>query len=58
MISYYQLGAGKQLNEIVVAGSHDAGITGAARALDDEIQQLQANYAQLQRNVRQRGGRG
>ena len=27
MITYYELGASKQLNEIVVAGSHDAGIT-------------------------------
>ncbi|MBI3380505.1 MAG: hypothetical protein HY019_00735 [Aquabacterium sp.] len=32
-------------------------LTDAARALDDEIQQLQANYAQLQQNVRHRGGR-
>ena len=29
-IHYYLLGAGKQLNEIVVAGSHDAGITSGA----------------------------
>jgi len=29
-IYYYQLGADKQLNQIVVAGSHDAGITGGA----------------------------
>ena len=28
MITYYPLGADKKLNEIVVAGSHDAGITG------------------------------
>ena len=28
MIKYYQLGADKQLNQIVMAGSHDAGITG------------------------------
>lgn len=28
MIKYYDLGADKQLNEIVMAGSHDAGITG------------------------------
>ena len=27
MITYYGLGAGKRLNEIVIAGSHDAGIT-------------------------------
>ena len=27
MINYYELGPNKQLNEIVVAGSHDAGIT-------------------------------
>src|SRR5512147_1770779 len=27
MITYYELGKDKQLNEIVVAGSHDAGIT-------------------------------
>ena len=27
MITYYELGPDKQLNEIVVAGSHDAGIT-------------------------------
>src|SRR5215510_37517 len=27
MINYYELGADKRLNEIVVAGSHDAGIT-------------------------------
>jgi hypothetical protein len=27
MVTYYELGANKQLNEIVVAGSHDAGIT-------------------------------
>ena len=27
MITYYELGPAKQLNEIVVAGSHDAGIT-------------------------------
>jgi len=27
MITYYELGRDKQLNEIVVAGSHDAGIT-------------------------------
>jgi len=27
MITYYELGADKRLNEIVVAGSHDAGIT-------------------------------
>jgi len=27
MINYYELGGDKQLNEIVVAGSHDAGIT-------------------------------
>jgi hypothetical protein len=30
MITYYELGPDKQLNEIVVAGSHDAGITGGA----------------------------
>jgi hypothetical protein len=30
MIHYYRLGADKQLNEIVMAGSHDAGITGGA----------------------------
>src|SRR5262249_58359308 len=29
-INYYQLGANKRLNEIVVAGSHDAGITSGA----------------------------
>ena len=28
MVNYYELGPDKQLNEIVVAGSHDAGITG------------------------------
>lgn len=28
MITYYELGQTKQLNEIVMAGSHDAGITG------------------------------
>ena len=28
MINYFELGADKQLNEIVFAGSHDAGITG------------------------------
>ncbi len=28
MIKYYNLGANKRLNEIVMAGSHDAGITG------------------------------
>jgi hypothetical protein len=28
MIEYYKLGSDKQLNEIVMAGSHDAGITG------------------------------
>jgi len=27
MVTYYELGANKSLNEIVVAGSHDAGIT-------------------------------
>jgi hypothetical protein len=27
MVTYYELGADKRLNEIVVAGSHDAGIT-------------------------------
>src|SRR5262245_3764831 len=27
MVTYYELGEGKQLNEIVVAGTHDAGIT-------------------------------
>src|SRR4051794_31557679 len=27
MPGYYQLGAGKRLTEIVIAGSHDAGIT-------------------------------
>ena len=31
MITYYQLGADKRLNEIVMAGSHDAGITGGAK---------------------------
>lgn len=31
MIEYYQLGAGKQLNEIVFAGSHDAGITSGGK---------------------------
>jgi hypothetical protein len=30
MIKYYELGGDKQLNEIVMAGSHDAGITGGA----------------------------
>src|SRR4051794_18116244 len=28
MICYYELGADKRLNDIVMAGSHDAGITG------------------------------
>lgn len=28
MITYYDLGPDKQLNEIIIAGSHDAGITG------------------------------
>ncbi|HEX5439194.1 MAG TPA: hypothetical protein VFW98_18720 [Gemmatimonadaceae bacterium] len=28
MVNYYELGPDKRLNEIVVAGSHDAGITG------------------------------
>ncbi len=28
MITYYELGSDKQLNEIVIAGSHDAAITG------------------------------
>ena len=28
MIKYYRLGADKQLNEIVMVGSHDAGIVG------------------------------
>jgi hypothetical protein len=28
MVNYFELGPDKQLNEIVVAGSHDAGITG------------------------------
>ena len=27
MVNYFELGKNKQLNEIVVAGSHDAGIT-------------------------------
>jgi len=27
MVQYYQLGAEKRLNEVVMAGSHDAGIT-------------------------------
>lgn len=30
MVNYYQLGGDKQLNEIVFAGSHDAGITGGS----------------------------
>ena len=30
MINYYHLGADRQLNDIVMAGSHDAGITGGA----------------------------
>src|SRR5215468_5648371 len=28
MVAYYSLGKDKKLNEIVIAGSHDAGITG------------------------------
>jgi hypothetical protein len=30
VVTYFELGRDKQLNEIVVAGSHDAGITGGA----------------------------
>ena len=31
MVNYFELGPNKQLNEIVVAGSHDAGITGGGK---------------------------
>ena len=36
MIRYYQLGSDKQLNQIVVAGSHDAGITGGGNNIQTQ----------------------
>ena len=30
MITYYELGGQRKLHEVVVAGTHDAGITGGA----------------------------
>jgi len=39
MIKYSELGADKRLNEIVMAGSHDAGITsGAANAKTQSLE--------------------
>lgn len=46
MVNYYELGADKQLNEIVFAGSHDAGITSGAANVQtqnlDILEQAQA----------------
>ena len=46
MITYYELGATKKLHEIVVAGSHDAGITGGGANVQTQdlpiFQQAQA----------------
>ena len=36
MITYYELGKKKQLNEIVVAGTHDAGITGGGSGVQTQ----------------------
>jgi hypothetical protein len=49
VINYFQLGPNKKLNEIVVAGSHDAGITGGK----DNIQTQSRNiYRQAVAGVR------
>lgn len=36
MLTYYELGKKKQLNEIVVAGTHDAGITGGGSGVQTQ----------------------
>jgi hypothetical protein len=36
MINYYELGKTKQLNEIVIAGTHDAGITGGGSGVQTQ----------------------
>jgi hypothetical protein len=46
MIQYYDLGAEKRLNEIVMAGSHDAGITqGGGNAMTQNLDILGQAYA-------------
>jgi hypothetical protein len=52
MIKYLDLGAGKRLNEIVMAGSHDAGITdGAGAGANAQTQKLDI-LGQAQAGVR------
>jgi len=36
MINYYELGKNRQLNQIVVAGTHDAGITGGGKGVQTQ----------------------
>src|SRR5688500_6576428 len=37
MVTYYELGKKKQLNEIVIAGTHDAGITGGGSGVQTQV---------------------
>ena len=36
MVTYYELGKTKQLNQIVIAGTHDAGITGGGKGVQTQ----------------------
>jgi hypothetical protein len=45
MIRYYRLGAFKQLNEIVMAGSHDAGITGGGANVQTQDKDIKGQAA-------------
>ena len=36
MVTYYELGKRKQLNQIVIAGTHDAGITGGGKGVQTQ----------------------